>query len=139
MPFKNADIWNVLHDGTIVSITEHEQTARVRVEIQYLRQYFIPAGAGFDIDLCDFAFVGYSEWSAPDKRGHNPSSFAALQPEVLSATSEPDGSVALVWNGGTAILRYSSISLHLDTGTEISVNQLTDAAAAYWDSFGQER
>jgi hypothetical protein len=115
-------IWNVLHDGSIMSIQGAVPgTVRLAVSIEYLRERFADPGETIQEarDFCtDLPAIEASE------------------PEILSAEVRSDISeVCCV--GGTLEVRASSGSLALDSGRVITLQELIDVSEAYWTEWSE--
>ncbi len=133
-------IWNLLHDGSVEAISSVDKRVTFRVNISYLRDLFSPPGDGFDVQLSECAGFEFERWGVDDGVvSHDLQALAELEPEVLSADITEHGLVQVLWNGGVFRLSYSGVSLRLDTGEVLSITQLTQAAAAYWQRFEERR
>jgi len=127
-------IFNVFHDGSIDLVEGSVPgTVSVYVDIEYLRKRFSEPGEHFIVVLpscVEFSFQLYDDENVIVD-------FAEISdawPGILSA--EMDDDVCKVFTE-TGILRVKSSdgSIRLESGSEISLQELLDAATAYWDEW----
>ncbi|QDU31565.1 hypothetical protein ETAA8_67240 [Anatilimnocola aggregata] len=127
----NADIWNVLHDGPIVSLTGSiPGDVRFAVAIGYLRKRFPDPGECILLTLHGCTALSYLVWETNEVLT-DLVAIAAAEPEILSA----DEPTTVVCNGGTLQVQASGFSLALDSGRAITIDDLFAVAAAYWTEF----
>ena len=129
-------IWNVLHDGSIISIQgAFPGTVRFAVSIQYLREQFPYPGETIQGTLTDCTRFAYRDYEAPEFCTDLPA-IAASEPEILSAEMRSDISeVCCV--GGTLEVRAGGGSLALDSGRVITLQELIDVSEAYWTEWSE--
>jgi hypothetical protein len=131
---NDSEIWGFLHDGSIERIDGVVPgDIRIHVSIEYLRKAFSPEGDTFILTLNNC-----SRFELEDDLGPT---FTDLQliagrgPEILSVVT--DDPLAVYTTFGTLQISYSSLSIALDTGQEISVQELDQASASYWDEWSR--
>ena len=130
MKDPRIQIWNVLHDGEIASVSpENAQAIVMFVAIPYLRRSFEPMGASFVLSLS-----GVTRFEFQHFDGEVTSLDQALRvggPQILSAGSE-SMPVTVETSMGQLRLDFQSLSLSLDTGQSIRFDALHDTAEGYW-------
>lgn len=127
-------IWNVFHDGSIDRVEGAVPgSVSVYVDIDYLRERFSDPGEHFIVtfpNCLDFSFQLYDDSTLIVD-------FAAIAdawPGILSA--EMDGEDCKVFtDSGILRMKASSGSIRLDSGREISLCELLDTAASYWEEW----
>jgi hypothetical protein len=131
-----AEIWNVLHDGTLSDISGTVPgDIRLKIEIPYLRDFFHPAGKSFLVDLQDC-----TEFRMIREQGSigDLSKIIVLQSSILSTESE-DCPVKIATTEGELELSFASSRLSLDTGEPITHEELCEACERYWENFGKRQ
>jgi hypothetical protein len=124
-------IWNILHDGAIVAIDGTVPgNLRIDVEIGYLRKRIPDPGTLIQVLLirCTrFAFREYekSEFSTALTE------IAATGPEIVSASMK-DGVCEVGCTAGTLEVVAEDGAIRLDNGREVTLQELSGAAEAYW-------
>ena len=132
-PFFPA-IWNVFHDGCIEQIEGSAPgMVSVHVGIEYLREMFSDPGEYFLVtfpNCTKFSFQHYER----DELVVDLASITEDFPGILSA--QMDGDVCKVFTDA-GLLKMSSDdgSIRLDSGREISLDELLQAATKYWDDW----
>lgn len=144
-------LWNLLHDGHVESIVGSVPgEIRLGISIGYLRELFDDPGERFDLILhecTEFSFQeleGEAGAALPRELAAyaTPADFPSLQEwglEILSA--EESGKIhCFISRGiyGTLSVSAQGFSLLLDSGREITLGELDEAAVAYWARFGRE-
>ena len=127
----NADIWNVLHDGSVLGVSGAVPgDVRLSVCIDYLRNRFPDPGNRILLTLhgCTaLTFQTYEDVAAL-------TDFDAItkaEPEILQAKDWTDASVVECTNG-TISVKATGFSLALDSGRTITLDDLCSVAEAYW-------
>jgi hypothetical protein len=107
------------------------------VDIFYLRQFFADAGRDFRIHLLNGQAQSFERWDQlPATREEAICQLVeALEPEILDAHRVGD-QLRVVCAEGLLTLSYATHRLFLDTGREISLEELQAVATRYWTSFG---
>ena len=131
---NNADVWKYLHDGRIANVTGSVPgDVRVEVSIRYLRQRFPGSGTGFVLGLSNCTLLRYEPYEGAPVRSLG--EIARREIEILSLESSEPIVVNCVM--GTLHLAYTSSTLALDSGEPVSVKELSDASAGYWDEWSK--
>ena len=127
------EFWGLLHDAGIDAISgEIPGLVSVEVSIRYLRQQFPGEGAGFRIDLTNCWGFSYREYDSMADADFD--AIVALEPEIFGVEK---GACPVVVNCvmGVLTMSYETASIYLDTGDEVSFDQLAAASKAYWDAW----
>ena len=123
-------IWNILHDGVIVAVDGALPELRIDVEIDYLRKRFPDVGTLIQVFLIGsnrFAFKKYES----DKPSAALTEIAAMRPEMVSAAIK-DGVCEVECTEGTLEVVAADGLIRLDSGREVSLQELKDIAESYW-------
>lgn len=138
-----ADIWDVLHDGSIDSISGTVPgTVIMNVGIEYLRERFEDPGTLLCIKLraCTrFAYRAYDQTEFVTELDE----ILANDPDILGSFGSDsefggevsDGMSVLGGSKGLIEIRAESGTLSLDSGREISLDELKAVATGYWEDF----
>ncbi|WP_156398097.1 MULTISPECIES: hypothetical protein [unclassified Duganella] len=130
---KNESFWGLLHDGGIDAINgEVPGAVSVEVSIRYLRQQFPGEGTGFRINLVNCREFAYCEYDSAPVTDFG--AIAGLDPEIVSVENDSDR-VVVNCVMGCLTISYDAASIHLDTGEEVTLDELSAASRAYWDSW----
>lgn len=128
-----VEFWGLLHDGGIDAIHgEIPGAVSVEVSIQYLRQQFRGEGTGVILELANCSELTYREYDSTPVKDF--SEIVALEPEIVSVEKEGHSVVVNCVTGSLTIV-YESATIHLDTGEEVSFDELSAASRAYWDAW----
>ena len=129
------EIWNLLHDGSIVGVRGVVPgDVTVRVEIDYLTRIMSPPCEAIDITLLGCHGFEYLNWS-DDRRTTDLQVLAQSEPEILSASRTSTG-VRVICTEGQFDIQYADVRLTRPDGTPGSVEEIDAAATAYWNAFG---
>ena len=117
--------WQLFEDATIVRLERDlEDTVRVWIDAPRLRSKFGDGGTLFVLVLARCELLRYTPFDEPPLE--DLAAIAASEPTILAA--EPaDGDVAIRGSAGTMTARYASFAIELDTGRELSVEELVRA------------
>lgn len=130
------EFWRLLHDGGIEAIHgEVPGVVSVKISIRYLRQQFPGDGTGFRVDLvncCEFAYCEYDSTPVTDF-----DAIVALDPEIVSVENDANR-VVVNCVMGNLTTSYEGVSIYLDTGEEVLIDELSAASKAYWDSWAEK-
>ncbi|WP_018152063.1 hypothetical protein [Leeia oryzae] len=132
---NNMDVgfWALLHDGGIEVITGTVPgEVSVEISVRYLRQQFPGEGTGFRVNLSDCTRFTYQEYDS--SLIENIDAIVALSPEILGV-GKGEHPVVVNCVMGTLTMSYGAVSLYLDTGEEISFDELVIASKKYWDAW----
>ncbi len=145
--------WNLLHDGKLVRIVRTGSSARLRVEIPHLRARFEPPGDAFVLHLHGIELLGYlpysDRWDEP--LIVDPAAIVAASPTLIEAEpheaehGDLDRARMIVWGSlGSLRLTYAGLTIELDTGfigsseptgRPVSLAELSDANARFWQDW----
>jgi hypothetical protein len=125
-----SKLWSLLHDGGFDAI-QGTVPGNLNLEIhcRYLRQQFPGEGTGFRVVLRDCTRFDYQAYDGPLLT--NLDDILKADPELVSMTEE-DGVITVNCVMGTLTTQYTSASIFLDSGIEISEGMLEAASGAYW-------
>jgi len=128
----NPDVWGIFHDDSIVGIAGAVPvTAVCQVSIPYLRRMFDGDGDCFLLTLTHCTHLCYSSFQDPPTT--DLARIVAYEPEILYIkTTYP---VVLYCAEGVLELTYDDIAIALDSGVEVTYEQLVAACKRYWDDF----
>ena len=127
-------IWGFLHDGSLDradGVVPGDVT--LYISIPYLRKAFEPVGDGFILKLIgcgQFELVG-DDGAVISDLGQ----IAACALEILSIESESPLTIYTTY--GTLVLSYDSLEIALDTGQSLTVTELDQASAKYWQAWSE--
>lgn len=130
------ELWRLLHDGGIESIAGNcPGVVSLEVSIRYLRQQFPGQGTGFKVVLSDCEQFIYQEYDSPPVEDFD--EIVGLDPEIVSVEK---GTCPIVVNCvmGTLKVSYGAASIYLDSGSEVSLEELAAASKAYWDAWAAD-
>ncbi|MEW6495761.1 MAG: hypothetical protein AB1589_25060 [Cyanobacteriota bacterium] len=128
----SEQIWNLLHDGVIEKLSGNiPGTVKVCIQISYLRHIFSEDGDSIIVILDNCQKLEYEPYSS-NRRFTEFSLIESESPEILEARSE-DNDILIVCGEGLIYIRYTEVSLALDTGCEITILALENAARKYWN------
>jgi hypothetical protein len=128
-----AEFWGLLHDGGIEAISGAVPgVISVEISIRYLREQFPGEGVGFRIELIDCWRFEYQEYDSTPITDIE--AIVALEPEIFGFGK---GAHTVVVNCvmGTLTMSYGTASIYLDSGEEVSFDELAAASKAYWDAW----
>ena len=129
---NNAAVWSYLHDGSLDRVEGSVPgDVSLFISIPYLRKAFQPAGEGFVLELKECSIFQLVEDDG--EMVLDLSQIAERSPELLSIVSESP--LSIYTTRGTLTLAYGSLELFLDSGQALSVPQLDQASAAYWQAW----
>jgi hypothetical protein len=129
---ERIEIWNLLHDGFITAIERNGDTLTMFINIPYLRRRMKPIGDSFVLTLSGLSRMDFCD---PYGEIH---SFAeelgvgvVTGPEIISTDSD-SMPITVEFDYGRLILDFQSISFALDTGSPVSLMEIEEVAAEYW-------
>jgi len=131
---QRADIWNILHDGEIAEInrksTHHIQ---LRIYIPYLGNMFPEVGENIWVDLHNTKKFEMKIWDE-DITTSDFDKIVSTGTEILS-TESTDVPVHVVSTLGDLFIDFESYSLSLDSGKQITFDELVDGCSRYWKNW----
>jgi hypothetical protein len=134
--------WNLLHDGKLVAIRRAGATVRLTIELPHLRVRFEPRGEAFLVQLHEVESFGYlpytDRWDEPVIE--ELAAIVAEQPNLVEAEARTptrdDPATMIVWGSlGSLRLAYASLELALDGGRPLTLAELNEAHARYWQDW----
>lgn len=131
---SSHDIWNVLHDGSIVEARSGVPgTVSFKVEIPYLCEV-VAAGCTFLwVHLQGCTLVRFFSFES-DKYETDLASIAALEPEVLSAAEEGAG-LRVACGDGELFLEYEDAHCVLEGDVPLDFDSIGAASQKYWEDW----
>lgn len=120
-------VWHILHDGAISNITGSiPGDVCFAIELEYVRSQFPDPGSAFLIRASGCDLLSFKSFST-DSTVHSVESLGALDLEILSA-HEDGNALRIVTTDGVIALRYQSERMFLDSGRELTLDELAAAA-----------
>ncbi|WP_224372189.1 hypothetical protein [Hyalangium versicolor] len=133
----NPDIWGVFHDGVLTGArVEGPASMVLTIEIPYLREMLPGAGNAFVVRLSGNPRLEYAEYGSPPRSSLEHAVEAA--PELLYAEPVERG-VELDCARGTLRVEYDDMAVSLDTGENVTYDELVSANQRYWDGWTRAR
>lgn len=130
---EKIEVWNIFHDGSIVEAKGFLPSISLRIEIPYLRTMFPGQGTSFWAHLSGCTHFTYSAWDRVTPL-ENPSAIARQEPEILDVAQM--GNMAhIVCVDGDLELVYESIRFEIDSGAEITIDELDRECRGYWKNW----
>ncbi|WP_017298022.1 hypothetical protein [Nodosilinea nodulosa] len=131
-----VEIWNVLHDGSIVAFRgEHPGNLSVKVEIRYLCEALATGSKFLWVHLLGCTDVAYT----PFENSNLVVDFKSLgngELEILSAKGE-DSHISICCTEGILRLSYVDATCELDNGVPVTFATLSEVRKKYWDDWEQ--
>jgi hypothetical protein len=132
----NADIWNLLHDGTIArAVGTVPGDVQLSISINYLRCRFPDVGEYVVLTLHECTCLAYDPDDPPGSLT-DLQAIATAKPEILKAEDWTDPNKVYCVSGTLRVFA-SAFSLGLDTGRSITFEELAGVSEAYWREFGE--
>jgi hypothetical protein len=130
------DLWNVLHDGGIDSISGAVPgEVAMMIGIGYLCGKLPTAAGQLKLILRGCTLLRYEPFEGDAVEGV--AAIAAKDIEILSA-EQPARVVEVMCVSGILKLEYESVEIQLVEGGLISQAQVKDAAERYWKEWGKK-
>ena len=132
----NADIWNVLHDGSVLRVSGAVPgDVQFAVWIDYLRSRFPDPGDRILLTLHGCTALSYQP-HGDDTALTDLAAIAKAEPEILQAKDWTDASVVECVSGNMRVTA-TDFSLSLDSGRAITFDELCAVSKTYWTAFGE--
>jgi hypothetical protein len=132
-----ADIWNILHDGEIAGIKrDSHQKLQLRINIPYLRNMFPGDGEDILLNLENCTLFQMEIWDEEITTSDH-KKIVATETEILSTESD-DVPVKIFSTNGTLLLDFESFTISLDSGEQITFEELGDTCDLYWKNWKKE-
>jgi hypothetical protein len=145
---KVADVFNILHDGSIKEWWDNEHVLTLKISCQYLAELIHPDFNFFFIDLVGAKIVELQPWwdniIESDVLIKLEEIFAG-ELEILSA-KVTEGKVQIACNqrskslsyiGGNLMVSCENVVVYDEAKTELSLNEFDKICNAYWASIGK--
>ncbi len=126
---NRIQIWNILHDGEITSISEDNGTLVMFVSIPYLRRRIKPLGDSIVVTMTDVTLNAFHYFE-----GNLCSLIEEIEdgtPAILSTQSE-SMPVTIETTMGQLVLNFKEINFSLDTGQPIEFSEIETQCEEYW-------
>ena len=134
---QRADIWNILHDGEIAEIkSKSNQHIQLRIYIPYLGNMFPEIGENIWVDLLNYRKFEMKIWDE-DITTSDFNKIVSTGTEILS-TESTDVPLHVVSTLGDLFIDFESFSLSLDSGKQITFEELEDACSRYWKNWEEK-
>lgn len=125
------DIWNVLHDGTIIEAAGVVPgDVRLTIAIDYLRSRFPDVGKHVLLTLRGCTALMY-ELDATGRTITKLDEIGEAEPEILRADEWKNANKVYCASGILHVFARA-FSLALDSGRPVALKELIDVAEAYW-------
>lgn len=136
IPGDDPEAWNLLHDGRVTAIVGSASATRVTVEIPHIGARFEPPVRELVVTLHEvesLAYLPYSDrWDEPELGDH--AAIVAAKPDLTEAAVERG--VMTIWGGGGSLrLGYAGLDITLADGRPVTLAQLREAVARYWQEW----
>jgi hypothetical protein len=129
-------IWNVLHDGVIVAVDGAVPgTLCLDISIDYLRKRFADSGESIQVLLNGCTRFAYRQSAEAVFTAELPA-IAEQRPEILSA-SIVDGLCEVECSDGVLEVVASDGAIRLDTGHDVTLQELIEVADSYWTEWSE--
>lgn len=134
---NQIDIFNILHDGTIIGISNGSGNIELKIEIQYLAEMINEKFNYFYCELIKCERFLLEIWS--DKKDYTSdwNTIIAYELEILDAhTSNKGISVSCRSDeiiGGNLHIKSRNIKIYDESKNEISLNELAHICHRYWN------
>jgi hypothetical protein len=128
--------WHLLHDGVLTAIVRTPTLARLTIDIPFVRRRMQPPGDAFVVELHgleSLVWLPYSDrWDEPEI--DDLAAIVAAEPNVADAEFRDANMV--VWSGlGSLRMVYAGLELALEDGRSVSIAELREAVASYWQEW----
>jgi hypothetical protein len=135
---SSYDVWNLLHDGSIVAVQGAcPGRLSLQVQIPYLCEVLSAGTAYLWVHLDGCTRAAFTPFEPPE-RAIELSALDDVELEVLSATERPDG-LAVLCTHGELLLAYGEASYVLEGGAPLDYAALEAACETYWDRWSRAR
>lgn len=126
------EIFNLLHDGRIISITGSVPgDALLEIKCDYLRERINVPGESFLVKLAGCAQLYFQKWEANTKPLTDFQEIAALEPWITGA-QVLENEISVGANPGTLFFSCESASVFTNATLILPVSELDRIAEEYW-------
>lgn len=127
-------IWNTLHDGEITVVAKENADVVMFVNIPYIRERMKPLGDSFALRLRGFRSFELLDSEGKKKGADLQEDLARNHIEILSTDSE-SMPVKISTTHGYVLLDFDALEIALDSGGEVSYEEVLKACTEYWDEW----
>lgn len=133
IPGDDPTPWALLRDGQIVALTQRASTIVIDLELPRVRRRFPGGGAVVKVTLEGCTEFVFQPWDEPPI--DDPGGIVGSAPDLVGARVEPGvgalpAGMTVECASGELRLRYRSLAVSLDDGTEVSLGELVGLAAS---------
>jgi hypothetical protein len=129
-------IWNILHDGVIVAVAGTlPGDLQIDIEIDYLRKRIADPGTLIQVLLIGCTRFAFREY-AKSEFTTAVTDIAAMRPEIVSVSMK-DGVCEVDSTEGTLEVVARDGAIRLDSGREVTLQELSGVAEAYWKEWNE--
>lgn len=133
---KRIQIWNLLHDGEIIAISENNLSLTMFISISYLRRRLPPLVDSFVLTLSGLNSLEFVNFDGTKTSLRTELEIGA--PEILSTSSEVMPiKMKERWGGWNSTFRQSA--LLLDSGQPFEFEVIRKASEEYWEEWESKR
>ena len=146
-----AALFNILHDGVIVSSAETPNGLQLTVQISYLTSRIDPPPEAFQLTISGVSNLRFETWPN-DKKAvaailSEPSEIFKTPLDILSAESIEDevriacnqGLQEFDYCGGFLSIKCYSIGISDNLSRDYSISFLSELSEEYWDEFADSK
>jgi hypothetical protein len=149
MQEKLQDVFNILHDGVVVSWSGDKSQLDLKIECQYLAERILPSYDHFHLQLIQIERLILEPWMNGDLIAQE--YFLSLQ-DIFTAplevkSSEIKGELVVVYCsqsnpvydycGGNLYIKCADVKLFDHVGEEMTIDELKVLSSQYWEDFGK--
>lgn len=142
------DLFDLLHDGVIVSATENGSDIELGVGIQYLAELINKDFEFLFVKLINVQNLTFEAWTDEPLSIINSKEIFNLKLEILSGESDEAGNIIVhcrcfnalnnLFSGGKLILKFDDFEILDESLTPWTLNKLKELVDHYWnDNFGK--
>jgi len=138
---EQRDIFNIFHDGSIVSISDQNNLLTLKIEIQYLAELISEEFDHFFVDLISCDILKFINWGN-EKTILDIQIISKLEPEILNCDKEVTDMLRIlcalsIGPGGELWIKTKEIKIFDQKKNEITIDELRRICKKYWDRFGK--
>jgi len=145
---KVADVFNILHDGSIEEWWFDKDVLTLKISCQYLAEIINPTFNFFNVELIGITTVELEPWWDDVTLNEIITSHEDVfkgELEILSAKVLDDNvqvicnqwSKSLAYSGGNLLISCKQIEVYDEAKGSLSLSGLNDICNSYWGSFGK--
>lgn len=140
-------VFNVFHDGSIISARTRGRNLVLEIDILYLAARVKPGFSKFILHLDNVSRCSLSTWESDSNRSSREitdhEAIFAGDLQILSATCKKhelqvcleQSSTSLSYCGGGLNLQIERVRIYDEAGTEWTFSELVDLANLYWNDW----